>query len=90
MTINALFPQEAVQYFLNRMYMSHISIRMLINQYAFAHGSDIVKPGHIGMIDPYCDVATVINKAYTQAAKICDQHYGAHPGKNGRPCFLEK
>jgi len=71
---------DAVQYFLNRMYMSHISIRMLINQYAFAHGSDIVKPGHIGMIDPYCDVATVINKAYTQAAKICDQHYGAHPG----------
>jgi len=71
---------DAVQYFLNRLYMSHISVRMLINQYAFAHGVDLPsRDGLIGMIDPYCNVAEVVNKAYKDAAHMCKKHYNTHP-----------
>jgi pyruvate dehydrogenase kinase 2/3/4 len=71
--------ETAVQYFLDRLYMSKISLRMLVNQHLYVHGVNIAKPRHVGQIDPYCDVLAEIKKAYNEAARLCDMHYGKHP-----------
>lgn len=46
--------EHCIQYFLNRFYMSRISIRMLINQHAALFGSDLASnnPRNVGVIDP--------------------------------------
>uniref|UniRef100_A0A667X9S6 Protein-serine/threonine kinase n=1 Tax=Myripristis murdjan TaxID=586833 RepID=A0A667X9S6_9TELE len=58
-----VFPQDPVtnqniQYFLDRFYMSRISIRMLINQHTliFDGATNPVHPNTIGSIDPQCQV----------------------------------
>lgn len=50
--------EHCIQYFLNRFYMSRISIRMLINQHAALFGSDLhnQSPRNIGCIDPNVSV----------------------------------
>uniref|UniRef100_A0AAQ5YWS6 Protein-serine/threonine kinase n=1 Tax=Amphiprion ocellaris TaxID=80972 RepID=A0AAQ5YWS6_AMPOC len=55
---------QNVQYFLDRFYMSRISIRMLLNQHTLLFGGKVkVNPAHpkqIGSIDPNCRVSEVI------------------------------
>ncbi|XP_074767491.1 pyruvate dehydrogenase (acetyl-transferring) kinase isozyme 1, mitochondrial isoform X2 [Athene noctua] len=53
---------QNVQYFLDRFYMSRISIRMLLNQHSLLFGGKInpAHPKHIGSIDPSCNVLEVI------------------------------
>ncbi|CAG2109597.1 unnamed protein product [Medioppia subpectinata] len=75
--------EHSIQYFLNRFYMSRISIRMLINQHAALFGSpaDVAlnNPRHIGCIDPNCNVKSVILDAYENAKFLCDQYYMNSP-----------
>merc|ERR1712096_127781 len=71
--------ETAVQYFLDRLYMTTISLRMLINQHLYVHGANIAAPRHVGRINPHCDVVTEIRRAYSEAARLCDVHYGKHP-----------
>uniref|UniRef100_A0A8C9VCJ8 Protein-serine/threonine kinase n=1 Tax=Scleropages formosus TaxID=113540 RepID=A0A8C9VCJ8_SCLFO len=56
---------QNLQYFLDRFYMSRISIRMLLNQHTLLFGGKVrVNPAHpkqIGSIDPHCDVTEVVN-----------------------------
>uniref|UniRef100_A0AAQ4Q233 Protein-serine/threonine kinase n=1 Tax=Gasterosteus aculeatus aculeatus TaxID=481459 RepID=A0AAQ4Q233_GASAC len=61
------FPQDQVtnqniQYFLDRFYMSRISIRMLINQHTLVFDGTLnpVHPNTIGSIDPHCEVGDVV------------------------------
>ena len=71
--------EAAIQYFLDRMYMTRISTRMLYNQHLYVHGDNIAKPRHVGQIDPYCDVVTSVRRAFSEAARLCGTHYGEYP-----------
>ncbi|XP_049701296.2 pyruvate dehydrogenase (acetyl-transferring) kinase, mitochondrial [Helicoverpa armigera] len=82
--------ENSIQYFLDRFYMSRISIRMLINQHTLLFGDQIgprqasvtgIGNGgrHIGSIDPACDVAAVVRDAYENARFLCDRYYLASP-----------
>lgn len=73
--------QDHIQYFLDRFYMSRISIRMLINQHTllFGSGPKTHDSTHIGSVDPECNVVSVIRDAYDMARYLCDQYYLASP-----------
>uniref|UniRef100_A0A1A8U661 Protein-serine/threonine kinase n=1 Tax=Nothobranchius furzeri TaxID=105023 RepID=A0A1A8U661_NOTFU len=74
---------QNVQYFLDRFYMSRISIRMLLNQHTLLFGGKVeVNPAHpkqIGSIDPHCCVSEVIKDAYENARNLCDRYYMNSP-----------
>ena len=71
--------EAAVQYFLDRLYMTNISTRMLVNQHLYIFGDNIAKSRHVGQIDPYCDVVSEVRRAHKEAARLCDLHYKHHP-----------
>jgi len=71
--------EHSIQYFLDRFYMSRISIRMLINQHTLLFGTTPCPSRHVGSIDPYCNVVSVINDAYENARFLCDQYYLVSP-----------
>lgn len=72
---------QNVQYFLDRFYMSRISIRMLLNQHSLLFGGKInpAHPKHIGSIDPNCNVVEVIKDGYENAKRLCDLYYMSSP-----------
>ncbi|XP_072300552.1 pyruvate dehydrogenase (acetyl-transferring) kinase isozyme 1, mitochondrial [Eucyclogobius newberryi] len=74
---------QNLQYFLDRFYMSRISIRMLLNQHTLIFGGNVkVNPAHpkqIGGIDPLCRVSDVIRDAYENARNLCDRYYMNSP-----------
>ncbi|XP_014487450.1 PREDICTED: pyruvate dehydrogenase (acetyl-transferring) kinase, mitochondrial isoform X3 [Dinoponera quadriceps] len=71
--------ENSIQYFLDRFFMSRISIRMLINQHTLLFGGLNGHNRHVGCIDPSCDVIGVIKDAYENARFLCDQYYMASP-----------
>lgn len=74
--------ENSIQYFLDRFYMSRISIRMLINQHTLLFGNELTGDPtlrHIGCIDPQCDVVSVVKDAYENARFLCDQYYLSSP-----------
>ncbi|XP_037134171.1 pyruvate dehydrogenase (acetyl-transferring) kinase isozyme 2, mitochondrial [Syngnathus acus] len=82
MEYKEVFPQDAVtnqniQYFLDRFYMSRISIRMLINQHTliFDGTTNPVHPNTIGSIDPHCQVGDVVQDAFHSAKMLCEEYY---------------
>ncbi|ERE69284.1 [Pyruvate dehydrogenase [lipoamide]] kinase isozyme 2 [Cricetulus griseus] len=70
---------QNIQYFLDRFYLSRISIRMLINQHTliFDGSTNPAHPKHIGSIDPNCSVSDVVKDAYDMAKLLCDKYYMA-------------
>ncbi|XP_046814067.1 pyruvate dehydrogenase (acetyl-transferring) kinase, mitochondrial isoform X1 [Vespa velutina] len=75
--------ENSIQYFLDRFFMSRISIRMLINQHTLLFGGLLNGHSrHIGCIDPSCDVISVIKDAYENAQFLCDQYYLSSPALN--------
>ncbi|CAD5112673.1 unnamed protein product [Dimorphilus gyrociliatus] len=68
--------EKQVQYFLDRFYMSRISIRMLINQHTLLFDPERHQSSkHIGAIDPACRVQDVAQDAYENAKFLCEQYY---------------
>jgi len=66
---------ETIQYFLDRLYISRISIHMLISHYNALHGNYKTLTGMVGTIDQNCDVVAVAENAYRDAAVLCEQEY---------------
>ncbi|KAF0302080.1 [Pyruvate dehydrogenase (acetyl-transferring)] kinase isozyme 4, mitochondrial [Amphibalanus amphitrite] len=73
--------ENNIQYFLDRFYMSRISIRMLINQHTLLFGKQRKEAGvgQVGCIDPFCNVVHVIEDAAANARFLCDRYYLASP-----------
>ncbi|XP_062388788.1 pyruvate dehydrogenase (acetyl-transferring) kinase isozyme 2, mitochondrial-like [Sardina pilchardus] len=72
---------QNIQYFLDRFYMSRISIRMLINQHTliFDGTTNPAHPNTIGCIDSQCDVPEVVRDAFESAKMLCEQYYLGAP-----------
>lgn len=73
--------EMSIQYFLDRFYMSRISIRMLMHQHTtlFEPDADRDTEWRVGMIDPHCKVATVVQDAFDKAAFLCEEYYSCAP-----------
>lgn len=74
--------ENRIQYFLDRFYMSRISIRMLINQHTLLFGKkhdSNFNPRHIGSIDPNCSLKAVVEDAFENARFLCEQYYLTAP-----------
>jgi len=70
----------AIQYFLDRFYMSRISMRMLIHQHTLLFEPDAdLNTRRIGMIDPACKLKSVIMEAFQNAAFLCEEYYSCAP-----------
>jgi pyruvate dehydrogenase kinase 2/3/4 len=74
-----------VHYFLDRFYLSRISMRMLIHQHLLMYSYTDNPTRHIGCFDPSCDVFSVATDAYENARFLCEQYYNIAP-KNKIRC----
>ena len=66
---------QSVQYCLDRLYMSRISLNMLTNQHLMLHGYKSPVPGQVGVIHPAADVAAIVSHAFTEAQFLCERCY---------------
>ena len=66
---------QSVQYCLDRLYMSRISLNMLTNQHLMLHGYKSPVPGQVGVIHPAADVAAIVRHAFTEAQFLCERCY---------------
>lgn len=73
--------ETSIQYFLDRFYMSRISIRMLINQHTILFGDvpQQILQHHVGCIEVDCNPKAVVQDAYENARWLCDQYYLGAP-----------
>jgi len=72
--------ETSIQYFLDRFYMSRISLKMLLNQHILLFdGSHIQGTKLVGMIDRKCNVCNVVREAFEEAAILCEKTYTVSP-----------
>jgi len=70
---------KSVQYCLDRLYISRISLNMLTNQHLMVHGYKNPIKHQIGVINPQTDLESVVRHAYSDARFLCEQCYIAAP-----------
>ena len=85
--------EHCIQYFLNRFYMSRISIRMLINQHAALFGSDLASKNsrNVGVIDPNVRInffATLYVLRYLMIIFTIVQRWSSRLGRIRQCSFL--
>jgi len=74
------YEESQIQYFLNRFYLSRISIRLLIYQHTMCFGDEVpVHPTHLGFVDPNCHVEEIIKDAFENAQFLCEGYYLTAP-----------
>jgi len=71
---------QSVQYGLDRLYTSRISLNMLTNQHLMLHGYKNPVAGQVGVIHPAADVAAIVKHAYSEAQFLCERCYLHSPG----------
>jgi len=70
---------RTIQYCLDRLYMSRISLKMLINQHLMVYGHQPNIKHQVGVIHPNTDIESVVRHAYDNALFLCEQSYLAGP-----------
>jgi len=70
---------KSVQYCLDRLYISRISLNMLTNQHLMLHGYKNPVPGQVGVIHPTADVEAIVRHAYSEARFLCERCYLSAP-----------
>lgn len=89
----------SIQYFLDRLYTSRISTRMLINQHTLLFGENPQTETNrdgvaiVGTIDPKCALIPIVTRAYENARFLAEQYYMTSPelrvqGRNDRASNL--
>jgi len=79
------YEESQIQYFLDRFYLSRISIRLLIYQHTMCFGDEVpIHPSHLGFVDPHCFVEDIINDAFENAQFLCEGYYMTSPNLNIR------
>jgi pyruvate dehydrogenase kinase 2/3/4 len=74
------YEESQIQYFLNRFYLSRISIRLLIYQHTMCFGDEVPQhPTHLGFVDPHCRVQEIIKDAFENAQFLCEGYYLTAP-----------
>lgn len=74
--------EAMIQYFLDRFYISRISIRLLMSQHVAlfdAKTSPEKTDRIVGMIDTECNLLEVITDAYSAAKFLCEHNYQTAP-----------
>ena len=73
--------ETSIQYFLDRFYMSRISLKMLCNQHIllFEHPDIPKSKKMVGIIDTKCNVSNVVQTAFEEASILCEQTYTIAP-----------
>ena len=66
---------QSVQYCLDRLYTSRISLNMLTNQHLFLHGYKTPVAEQVGVIHPSADVAAIVRHAFGEAQFLCERCY---------------
>ena len=66
---------QSVQYCLDRLYTSRISLNMLTNQHLLLHGHKTPVEGQVGVIHPAADVAAIVRHAFSEAQFLCERCY---------------
>ena len=73
---------KSVQYCLDRLYTSRISLNMLTNQHLMLHGYKNPVQGQVGVIHPRADVASIVKHAFSDAQFLCERCYLSAPALN--------
>ncbi|CAF2403881.1 unnamed protein product [Rotaria sp. Silwood2] len=69
-----LIEKNHLQYFYDRIFMNRIGIRTLIYQHTFLFGNEFPqRPQQVGIIDPHCDVLSVVQDAYATAKNLFER-----------------
>ncbi|VDO05639.1 unnamed protein product [Rodentolepis nana] len=69
-----------LQYFLDRLFLMRISIRMLASQHLLVFGPELNKHHRfVGCIDQHCNVVHILQDAYDDAKLLCDHYYADSP-----------
>eukprot|EP00096_Caligus_rogercresseyi_P008964 TRINITY_DN2951_c0_g1_i2.p1 TRINITY_DN2951_c0_g1~~TRINITY_DN2951_c0_g1_i2.p1 ORF type:complete len:339 (-),score=93.40 TRINITY_DN2951_c0_g1_i2:263-1279(-) len=80
--------EMSIQYFLDRFYMSRISLKMLMTQHIllFDRDGDEAQMGpnytSVGCIETECRVKNIVMDAYNQASFLCEEYYHIAPDVN--------
>lgn len=69
---------EELHNWLDRFYMSRVSMRFLISQHMAISSPQPPPPHHVGIINERTNIASVLQDAIDSASFICEEHYALH------------
>ena len=74
--------RENIQFFLERLYMTRISVLNLINHHQKLSINEMYTPTSVGNVDTDLDLMDTVNVMFDNASAVCEKKYQRIPGKN--------